>query len=78
MRAMTQQSDHEWSTSEEAQLLAQFAPILRFDGRELFFPVAVDEFIAASTLVREETEVLPVGRVTEEALEQHSSPGCCM
>lgn len=72
---MTQLSDHEWSASEEAQLLARFAPILRFDSRELFFPVAVNEFIAASALVCETVEVLPAGYVTEETLEQHSNPG---
>lgn len=34
----------------QRELLARHAPVLRFDNRELFFPIAVDGYLAAATL----------------------------
>ncbi|MEM9655723.1 MAG: hypothetical protein AAGA65_26790 [Actinomycetota bacterium] len=39
----------DWNTQKE--LLARHAPIVRFDSRELFFPIAVDRYVENATLV---------------------------
>ncbi|MEM7339817.1 MAG: hypothetical protein AAF467_14280 [Actinomycetota bacterium] len=51
------------------ELLSRHAPILRFDARELFYPTAVEPYIATSALVVGGTELLPPGEVTPEHLD---------
>ncbi len=53
-------------TEAERQLLARHAPILRFDRRELFFPAAVDGYLAASSLHGPDRhQLIAPGRVTD-------------
>ncbi len=72
---MTSDAADEWSTSEEAELLRRYAPILQFDSRELFFPVSVEGFIESSSLLLEGTEILPAGTVNAESLGDHVNAG---
>ncbi len=53
---------------ESQALLARHLPILHFDQRELFYPTAVDGFVANSALVVAGTETAPAGNVSVENL----------
>lgn len=61
----------DWISQKE--LLARHAPIVRFDNRELFFPIAVDQYVEQSTLVVAGEEVAGAGQVDDEDL-NHSLP----
>jgi hypothetical protein len=50
--------------SESRKLLTRHLPILRFDQRELFFPTAVEGYVANSGLVVGGSEIAPAGSVT--------------
>ncbi len=56
----------DWTTQKE--LLARHAPIVRFDSRELFFPIAVDQYIEHASLTVAGEEVAGPGRVDQESL----------
>jgi len=57
------------NNDEEKALLVKHAPVLKFDERELFFPTAVETYIATSYLVVEGHEMLQPGEVTPEHLD---------
>ena len=54
---------------DERELLERHLPILRFDARELFFPTAVEPYIATSALVVDGVEVRGPGEATPEMLD---------
>jgi hypothetical protein len=54
--------------SDQLELLARHLPVLRYDARELFFPTAVDSYIATSSLILAGSEVFGPGEVTPETL----------
>ncbi len=56
----------DWTTQKE--LLARHAPIVRFDSRELFFPIAVDQYVEHSSLTVAGEEVAGPGQVADEDL----------
>ncbi|MGI9595252.1 MAG: hypothetical protein ACR2QK_03775 [Acidimicrobiales bacterium] len=60
---------------DQLALLAQHAPIVRFDSRELFFPIAVDGYLANSTLMVEATEVVAPGEIDEKQLDHRLGEG---
>ena len=55
--------------AEQLDLLRRHAPVLCFDARELFYPTAVETYIATSALVADGQEVLGPGEVTVEHLD---------
>lgn len=58
---------------EQRELLGRHAPILRYDSRELFFPMAVDRYIAESALVVGGEDQVAPGGLDEKQLD-HSLP----
>ncbi len=54
---------------DQLALLAEHAPIIRFDSRELFFPTAVDGYLTASALMADETVLVPPGELDEGQLD---------
>ena len=55
--------------TEQRELLARHAPIIRFDARELFFPLAVDGYLSAASLHGPDGDDLAAqGEVTEDRL----------
>lgn len=56
-------------TDEQLELLAKHLPVLRFDARELFFPTAVEPYIATSALVVDSVQVKAPGEATPEMLD---------
>ncbi|MEL7155231.1 MAG: hypothetical protein AAFN30_01385 [Actinomycetota bacterium] len=58
-------------TDEELELLARHLPVLRFDARELFFPTAIEPYIATSALIVDGVEVKAPGEATPEMLDHH-------
>lgn len=56
---------------QQLELLRRHAPVLRFDDRELFFPTAIDEYVATSALVVDGAEVRGPGEVTPSLLTHH-------
>ncbi|MEM8926041.1 MAG: hypothetical protein AAGD35_21255, partial [Actinomycetota bacterium] len=54
---------------EQLELLRRHVPVLRFDARELFFPIAVEPYIATSALVVDGVEVRGPGETTPEMLD---------
>ncbi|MBP1705966.1 MAG: hypothetical protein H6Q36_1705, partial [Chloroflexi bacterium] len=59
--------------SDDLALLRTFEPVVRFTQGELFFPSAVDHYLAACDLwvgssQRDRRLVLPVGAVTPERI----------
>ncbi|MGF1597438.1 MAG: hypothetical protein ACFCVK_11015 [Acidimicrobiales bacterium] len=56
-------------TDEQLTLLARHLPVLRFDGRELFFPTSVDGYIDCCALIVGGSEVAPAGGVKPELLD---------
>jgi hypothetical protein len=57
--------------SDQIELLTRHQPVLRFDARELFFPTAVESYIATSSLIVGRSEVFGPGEVTPELLDDH-------
>lgn len=56
---------------EQIELLKRHAPILCFDGRELFYPTAIEPYIAASSLFISGSERYGPGTVTADHLDHH-------
>ncbi len=62
---------------EQLELLRRHAPIVRFDSRELFFPIAVDGYLADSALMASDrTELVPVGEIDEKSLDHSCGENC--
>ena len=57
----------DWQT--QRRLLSRHMPIVRFDSRELFFPIDVDRYITHSSLSLPNDEVLSAAAFTEEQLD---------
>jgi hypothetical protein len=57
-------------TEARRALLARHAPIVRFDSRELFLPIAVDGYLAASTLHGPDGSELAAGDGVEAAIDR--------
>ncbi|MEM9613366.1 MAG: hypothetical protein AAF962_25710 [Actinomycetota bacterium] len=62
-------------TDSQLDLLRKHLPVLRFDARELFFPTAVEPYIATSALVVEGVEVKAPGEATPEDLDHRLADG---
>ncbi len=60
---------------DQLTLLARHAPIIRFDGRELFFPIAVDGYLAGSSLVVDNGEIAGPGEIDEKQLDHRLGAG---
>ncbi|MCP3989508.1 MAG: hypothetical protein GY724_10565 [Actinomycetia bacterium] len=56
---------------DQIELLNRHVPILRFDARELFYPTAIEPYIAASSLIVSGTELHGPGTVTVDHLSHH-------
>ena len=56
-------------TDLQLALLQRHAPIVRFDSRELFFPISVDDFLANSSLTADGTEWFAQGEIDEKQLD---------
>lgn len=64
-------------TEDQRQLLTRHAPILRFDSRELFFPIATDGYLAASALHGPDGgELVALGDLDETDLQGPLPEGC--
>ncbi len=64
------------ATEDERELLARHAPILRFDSRELFFPMAIDGYLAEATMRSTDgTELVAAGHLDEEDLRETPADG---
>ena len=61
------------ATEDQLELLERHAPIVRYDSRELFFPIAVDEFLAESALMVDGAEWTAPGEIDEKQLD-HQLP----
>jgi len=64
---------------DDLALLRAFEPVVRFTHGELFFPAAVEPYLAATALLvgssqRHRREILPVGEVTPERLAAETAP----
>ena len=53
---------------DSEDLLKRFAPVIRFDSRELFFPCSVEPYVKNSSLWRDGTEVRPAGSISSSDL----------
>ncbi|MEM7275903.1 MAG: hypothetical protein AAF547_22700 [Actinomycetota bacterium] len=60
---------------EQRELLGRHAPIIRFDSRELFFPMAVDRYVAESSLTVDGEEVMSATEIDEKRLDHSIPPG---
>ena len=63
----------------DMELLRSFEPVIRFTQGEMFFPSAVEPYLAASDLLvgssqRARREILTVGQVTPERLSSQTAP----
>lgn len=56
-------------------LLRRHAPIVRYDSRELFFPTAVDGYLAASALMVDGEELVAAGQIDEKELDHQLPDG---
>lgn len=56
---------------EQLELLRRHAPVLRFDARELFFPTAIEPYVATSALVVDGAELHGPGEAMPEMLSHH-------
>ncbi len=54
---------------DELELLRRHAPILRFDDRELFFPMPVEGYVASSTLWADDVELSGPNTLTPDDLD---------
>lgn len=59
---------------EQLELLRRHAPILRFDDRELFFPIAVDGYVSASSLWDGDVEIAAAGELSIDQLDDRFAP----
>jgi len=59
---------------EQLELLNRHLPQLRFDGRELFFPTAIEPYVGASALIVGGSEVRASGEVDATMLDHHLGP----
>ncbi len=62
-------------TEEQLALLERHAPIVQFDSRELFFPIAVDGFLANSAVMFDGEEWVPAGEIEEKQLDHRLPEG---
>lgn len=67
--------DESMPPDEQLELLTRHAPILRFDERELFFPTAVDGYLAGAMLVVEDEVIADRGMIDEKQLDHRLPPG---
>lgn len=56
---------------EQLALLRRHAPVFRFDARELFYPTAIEPYVAASSLFVGGSEVYQPGEVNPDLLTHH-------
>lgn len=62
---------------QQLELLRRHTPIVRFDSRELFFPIAVDGYLADSTLMSSDrTELVALGEIDEKRLDHTCGDNC--
>ena len=66
-------------SGEDMTLLRAFEPVIRFTQGEMFFPSAVEPYLAAADLLvgssqRARREILTVGQVTPERLARETAP----
>ncbi len=59
---------------DQLALLQRHLPVLRYDARELFFPTAIEPYIATSALVVDGVEVRSPGETTPEMLDHRLNP----
>jgi hypothetical protein len=59
---------------EKLALLARHAPVVRYDSRELFFPIEVDGYVANAALVVDGEEEIPPGEVDAAMLDHRYGP----
>jgi hypothetical protein len=63
-------------TEAQLELLTHHVPVVRFDSRELFFPIAIDGYLSASSLVGpDRDELVPAGRLEEKDLDHRHPVG---
>jgi hypothetical protein len=64
--------------ADNVELLTRHAPVLRFEGRELFFPTAVESFVSACSVIVAGDERLAPGEVNVDVLDQHLGADACL
>ncbi len=61
--------------ADQLALLAGHAPVVRFDSRELFFPIAVEGYIENSALLVDGVEVAAAGQLEPKGLDHRVTAG---